>query len=143
MVSLSIFVRLSCLSASLALALCLAPFSGLPCLSTSCPSHPSATLMPPLPPPLQFPEDAQDSDEEGSGSGAVSVGIRKENEFYRMDGEFSEKAVADFVDAYVKGSLKVCTHSLGVLLLSGPAPPCCIGVCHQIVHPPDRLSRPG
>eukprot|EP00903_Cladosiphon_okamuranus_P009866 g9373.t1 len=50
---------------------------------------------------FQFPEDAKDPEE-----GGVSIGIRKENQFYRMDGDFSEKNVADFVDAYVKGSLQ-------------------------------------
>lgn len=52
---------------------------------------------------MQFPDDGKSPDD-----GGVFVGIRKENEFYRMDGEIDEKTVADFADAYVKGSLKVC-----------------------------------
>lgn len=52
---------------------------------------------------LQFPEPEGEEAPE-----AVTVGIRSENKFYRMDGKFDEKTVAGFVDAYLKGSLKVC-----------------------------------
>lgn len=54
----------------------------------------------------------------------MSVGIRQDNEFYRMDGDFDEKTVAEFVDAYVKGSLKVLSRStlcVGFLFLDTPA----------------------
>lgn len=50
----------------------------------------------------QFPDEHKASDERG-----VSVGIRKDNYFYRMDAEFSEAAVAEFVEAYVKGTVQV------------------------------------
>ncbi|CAN0036636.1 unnamed protein product [Pylaiella littoralis] len=50
---------------------------------------------------FKFPDDAKSPED-----GGVFVGIRKENEFYRMDGEFDEKTVADFADAYAKGLLK-------------------------------------
>ncbi|CAM9756350.1 unnamed protein product [Scytosiphon promiscuus] len=65
---------------------------------------------------FQFPEDGKSLEE-----GGVAVGIRKENEFYRMDGKFDEETVAAFVDAYVKGSLKspVPIPHLGI----PPAPP--------------------
>lgn len=63
---------------------------------------------------LQFPEAEGEEAPE-----AVAVGIRSENKFYRMDGEFDEKTVAEFVDAYLKGSLKVCL-----------LPPCAPPPCH-------------
>ncbi|CAM9235531.1 unnamed protein product [Ectocarpus sp. 6 AP-2014] len=50
---------------------------------------------------FQFPEP-----EGEEAPQAVAVGIRSENKFYRMDGKFDEKTVAEFVDAYLKGSLK-------------------------------------
>ena len=50
----------------------------------------------------QFPDEHKAADERG-----VSVGIRKDNYFYRMDAEFSEAAVAEFVEAYVKGTVQV------------------------------------
>lgn len=51
---------------------------------------------------VQFPE--QDKDPEVRG---VSVGIRNQNAFYRMDGEFTEEAVVKFVTEYVAGSIQV------------------------------------
>lgn len=51
---------------------------------------------------MQFPDEDLVPHKRG-----VSIGIRKENIFYRMDEAFSQEAVAKFVDDYVKGSLKV------------------------------------